>query len=327
MKQSIKRVMALLATGVLTLGLLAPVTRISAADKNKAAEIPVNFTNSSWEDDWDSTSRTEANFWNLAEPSSYSDSYTVSYKLYIPVSFMKEDSAISLGGSLGFSDATEDEWKFAGYAEIPTAELHPDASFTTWDEENEKDVPIDYAEVKKTGDFYVITYKNTAGSLHTEDAQSDVSKAEKVAVDFNISIKGINIAAKNSAIYLDDLKIEKADGTVLTDKNFTSDKNIEGGCLVAPKTNWETDTAPIKLATLTDNQVLTVGSSKLNVKTGKTAKISAAATPASKITYTSSNKKIATVNAKGVVTGRKAGKTTISVKANGKTIKVTVTVK
>lgn len=122
MKQSMKRAMALLATGVLILGLLAPVTRISAADKNKAAEIPVNFTNSSW----------------------------------------------------------EDEWKFAGCAEIPAAELHPDASFTTWNEENEKDVPIDYAEAKKTGDFYVITYKNTTGSLHTEDAQSDVSKAERL---------------------------------------------------------------------------------------------------------------------------------------------------
>ena len=72
---------------------------------------------------------------------------------------------------------------------------------------------------------------------------------------------------------------------------------------------------------------LTVKSTKVTVGVGKTAKISATATPAAKITYKSSNKKIATVNAKGVITGKKAGKATISVKANGKTVKVTVTVK
>lgn len=66
---------------------------------------------------------------------------------------------------------------------------------------------------------------------------------------------------------------------------------------------------------------------KATVKVGKTVKIKATATPATKITYKTSNKKIATVNAKGVVTGKKAGKATISVKANGKTVKVKVTVK
>lgn len=43
--------------------------------------------------------------------------------------------------------------------------------------------------------------------------------------------------------------------------------------------------------------------------------------------YNISNKKGATVNSKGVVTGKKAGKATITVKANGKTVKVKVTVK
>ena len=47
-----------------------------------------------------------------------------------------------------------------------------------------------------------------------------------------------------------------------------------------------------------------------------------------KVTFTSSNKKVATVNAKGVITAKKKGKTTITVKTyNGKKTKVVITVK
>ena len=63
---------------------------------------------------------------------------------------------------------------------------------------------------------------------------------------------------------------------------------------------------------------------------GKTVRISAKKTPAGSadpITFTSANKKIATVTAKGVVKGVKAGKTTITVKSGTKTVKVKVTVK
>ena len=49
--------------------------------------------------------------------------------------------------------------------------------------------------------------------------------------------------------------------------------------------------------------------------------------PANCASVKTSDKKVATVDAKGTVTGKKAGKATISVKANGKTVKVAVTVK
>ena len=327
MKKIVKRVMTMFGAGAMALSLLVPVTGVSAASKNQVVEIPVNFTNSGWEDDWDSTSKTDASLWNFGEPSSYSESYTVSYKLYIPVSFLKEESAINIGGVLNFNDVSEDEWKYAGYSELPSVELHKDASLTTWDAAQEKDVPIDYATVKKTGDFYVITYKAQNGALHAEDVPGDVATAQKVAVDVSINVKGIYITAKNSAVYVDDVQIAKADGTVLEKKDFTSARIADGECVIAPKNNWEKDAKKLKLATITDNKVLTVKSTKATVKVGKTAKISATATPATKITYTSSNKKIATVSSKGVITGKKAGKAVISVKANGKTVKVTVTVK
>ena len=329
MNKIVKRGMNLFVAGAMALSLLAPVTEVSAATKNKVVEIPVNFTNTGWaeEDDWESTSKTDASLWALGELSSYSESYTVSYKLYIPVSFMKKESTVNIGSSLNFSDASEEEWKDAGWSELPSVEIHEDASLTAWDDAQQKDVPVDYATVKKTGDFYVITYKAKNGSLHTEDAQSDVTKAQKVAVDFSISVKGIYITAKNSAVYVDDIQIAKSDGTVLAKKDFTSAKSADGNCVIAPKNNWDKDVKELKLATITDNKVLTVKSTKATVKVGKKVKISATATPATKITYTSSNKKVATVDAKGTVTGKKAGKATISVKANGKTVKVTVTVK
>lgn len=328
MKKTFKRIMTMMGAGMMSLALLAPVSGASAATTNKVVEVPVDFTNTGWDDDWDSTSNTDASLWACGngEPSSYSDSYTVSFKVYIPASFFDEESVIHFGGGLSFNDATQEEWQWAGWSDLPNAELHKDLTLVTWDEEQQKDVPVDYATAEKTGDFYVVTYSATNGSVYTEDAPSNATEAEKVAVDFNFYIKGINIKAANSAVYLDDLKITKADGTVITDKDFTADKTLEGECRVAPN-KGDNDGKAIKIVTITDNKVLTVKSTRATVKAGKKTKITAAATPATKITYTSSNKKIATVNSKGVITGKKAGKATITVKANGKTIKVAVTVK
>lgn len=66
--------------------------------------------------------------------------------------------------------------------------------------------------------------------------------------------------------------------------------------------------------------------SSANLKKGKKVTIKVKAAPASKVTYKSSNTKVATVNSKGVVTTKKKGTAKITVKCNGitKTFKVTV---
>ena len=66
--------------------------------------------------------------------------------------------------------------------------------------------------------------------------------------------------------------------------------------------------------------------SSANLKKGKKITIKVKAAPASKVTYKSSNTKVATVNSKGVVTAKKKGTAKITVKCNGitKTFKVTV---
>ena len=62
----------------------------------------------------------------------------------------------------------------------------------------------------------------------------------------------------------------------------------------------------------------------MNVKVGKKVTIKVMATLVAKVTYKSSNKKIVTVMDKGVVKGVKKGKTTLTLKAHGKTVKVNV---
>ena len=67
-----------------------------------------------------------------------------------------------------------------------------------------------------------------------------------------------------------------------------------------------------------------------SVNKGKSLTIKPKLTPSgaeAKITYSSSNKKVATVNAKGKVTAKKAGTTVITVKADGVVRTCTVTVK
>ena len=70
--------------------------------------------------------------------------------------------------------------------------------------------------------------------------------------------------------------------------------------------------------------------SKKTLKKGKTCKLKVTLPKgtASRLTFTSSNKKVATVNTKGVVKAKKKGKTVITVKTfNKKTKKVRITVK
>ena len=75
------------------------------------------------------------------------------------------------------------------------------------------------------------------------------------------------------------------------------------------------------------NPTFTLTKSSATIAKGKTTTIRSKATPVSTVTYTSSNRKVATVTSKGVVKGIKKGKATITVKCNGITKKFVVTVK
>lgn len=95
---------------------------------------------------------------------------------------------------------------------------------------------------------------------------------------------------------------------------------------VTPKKGKATN---LKATITVKNPALSVKAAK-EVAVGATEQITATVKPANtKVTYTSSDKEIATVDAKGVVTGVKAGDVTITVKAGKttKTVKMTVVAK
>ena len=75
---------------------------------------------------------------------------------------------------------------------------------------------------------------------------------------------------------------------------------------------------------------ITLKASSKKVYAGKTVKINAKATKGAKLSYKTSNKKIAMVNSRGVVTGKKAGTVKITItakKSKYKTVKKNITVK
>ena len=77
----------------------------------------------------------------------------------------------------------------------------------------------------------------------------------------------------------------------------------------------------------TGKVTLTVTPTSVTMKIGTTKKLTAKAKPSGKITYKSSDKKIATVNSSGKITAKKKGQCTIEVSCNGLKKKVKVVVK
>jgi len=76
-----------------------------------------------------------------------------------------------------------------------------------------------------------------------------------------------------------------------------------------------------------EKPTIKLNKSSVSVYKGYTTTIKATAYPQTQVTYTSSNKKIATVDSNGKITGIKAGEATITAKANGVTAVCVVTVK
>lgn len=72
---------------------------------------------------------------------------------------------------------------------------------------------------------------------------------------------------------------------------------------------------------------LKVSKKTYSIKKGKKATISAEVFPEAKVVYTVKNKKIATVSSKGVIKAKKKGVTYVTVKCNGLSQKIKVTVK
>ena len=159
---------------------------------------------------------------------------------------------------------------------------------------------------------------------------------------YKLTVKNPSIAAKASAstIYTKGQTSTKITvtkyGVTGTAKFTSSNKSIatvdSKGVVKAKKAGTVKITAQVgsykKVVTIkVRNASLKLAKTAATVKKGKTTTIKVSAVPTGKVTYTSRNKKVATVTSKGVVKGVKKGTATITVKCNGMTAKFKVTVK
>ena len=166
--------------------------------------------------------------------------------------------------------------------------------------------------------------------------------AGKAKITCKVTVKNPGIAAKaaKTTIYTKGqtstkITVTKA-GVSGTAKFTSSNKKVatvnSKGVVTAKKAGTVKITVQVgkykKAVTLkVKNASLKLAKTAATVKRGKTTTIKVSAVPRGKVTYTSSNKKVATVTSKGVVKGVKKGTAVITVKCSGMTAKFKVTVK
>lgn len=206
------------------------------------------------------------------------------------------------------------------------------------------------ATTNLTGD---ITWKSSDAKVATVDAKGNVKAVNagtatitatlgKVSATFTVTVKNPSITAKadSSVIYTKSkttTKINVVKDGVTGNATFRSGNTkvatvSANGTVKAKKAGKVNITVRVgnykqvvKITVKKPTMKLVKSSAKL--KKGKKVTIKVKAAPVSKVTFKSSNKKVATVSSKGVVKAKKKGTATITVKCNGITKKFKVTVK
>ena len=99
--KNLKRMIACTLTGAMIL--TTPVSQVSASQKNEALEIWANFAES--QGAMEQSSEVVAMLWDLSNTGKLSQSYETQFKLYIPVTLMKNDAVISCSSSIQIYNA------------------------------------------------------------------------------------------------------------------------------------------------------------------------------------------------------------------------------
>lgn len=214
---------------------------------------------------------------------------------------------------------------------------------------NTKDLP-------KTGHSFgawTVTAKPTALQQGTETRTcknckaAETRKTNKLKATIKLNVKKIPLQVKKSTTAVKVVSMTEGDGvkswkssnkkvaTVTSKGKITGKKAGNAKITVTLKSGISASvTVKVQKKAVTTTKLTVTGKSvkknKLTLKKGKKVTLTAVRTPVTsteKITYKSSNKKIATVTAKGKVTGKKPGKAKITVKSGKKKVTITVTVK
>lgn len=202
-----------------------------------------------------------------------------------------------------------------------------------------------------TGSSIKYTSSNTSVATVNSKGKITAKKAGKAVITASVENKTIkyNVTVKTQSLKLNKSKltlytagtktatlkatVKGASGEVTWKSSKTSVATVSSkGKVTAKKAGKTTISATAngitKKCTVTVKKaVLKLKKTSGTVKKGGKLTIKITKKPTGKVTYKSSNSKVATVNSKGVVKGKKKGTATITVKCSGLTKKFKVTVK
>lgn len=270
-----------------------------AAGKTKAMEINVDYLQDA--DNGDDSS-VYLKWLTAKENVAFGKTYSLNMKIYVPATFMKR-GRLWIKPNISFWTG-KDLTTSLGFA-------YPKVDGYSFDKKSKA--------VKKYNDFYVIDAKLPVDICYGADGQISFPEGKGFMIA-NVFLAGFGDAYKGS-IYIDDVALV-VDGKKVAAQNYEKGKN--GGCFYRINSS-KAEKMP-KVVTFL-GKALTVSKTTLSVKKGRKATIQVTTNPSAKVVYKSSNRSVATVTSKGVVKGVKKGRTIITVKANGKTVKVKVVVK
>jgi uncharacterized protein YjdB len=222
-------------------------------------------------------------------------------------------------------------------AEIKVSGLAKGDSVSSWKSSNTKIVTVDkkgkITAKSKTGTADV-TVKLKSGKTETIPVTVEPIKTTKITVSSRkVTVeKGKTQTLKPTVTPSD--STEKVTYTSSDTKVATvSSKGVIKAKAVGTATITVASgskSVKVKVTVPARTTKITVTPKTVNLTKGKTKTLKATVVPSNsidKITYTTSNKKVATVNSKGVITAKGVGTATITVKSGTKSVKVTVKVK
>jgi uncharacterized protein YjdB len=169
----------------------------------------------------------------------------------------------------------------------------------------------------------------------------DTKKIKKIKATISVNHKSIVLAVKQSTTAVkvtygkgDGIKSWKSSNTkiaTVSSKGKITGKKAGTAKITVTLKSGKKATITIKVqkkAVATSK--ITVNSKKVTLKKGGKFQIKTTVSPTTskqKVTYTSNDKKVATVSSSGKITAKKKGTATITVKSGSKSVKVKVTVK
>lgn len=227
-------------------------------------------------------------------------SYGLNMKIYVPKEYM-EKSDVVVNPSINFFTGKNNQ-KYLGSV--------GSEDFYTF-KKNSKNV------TKRNG-FYIINAKMQLQVFQKNGTKIPVpnGRGELSGGAFVVGER-----AYEGNIYFDDVEL-LANNKVIVTANYSNGK--AGSCTYSVNGNYKHQIKAKVVSLPKEN--LTVENKSISIREGETKAIKAKVTPKAKITYKSSNTKVATVTGKGIVKGVHKGKATITVKTKASMIKVKVVV-